>query len=349
MKKIIFTLLSLTTLLLTGCENDADLKLDVNAHQLVINGLINADSTYNYITISLSGVDSVKRVTNALVQVSVNGAVKQNITYDDGYSITTPFKAGDRVRIDVATSDHQYSAYVEETIPQPVKQIDGITVKRAYRHYYTNNEGEYSDTLWCYEVSFGDITGENDYYRLMLRNDIRQEFHNIRINNGDTLRNQQSVTHFFPESDNIWYDDPIMMDGQTADLSDIGTYVPALGTIFNRYGIFNDVRFKDKTCRISVADNLNNYPQKHIEEEDSSATGYYHSISYNLYSIDVTFSIESIIKSEYNYLKSLNQYHSSAYDDNSDITGPIKFPSNVHGGIGMVGFSISTSKTIHLQ
>lgn len=349
MKRIIYIIGWLLPLvLLAGCENDVDLKIDTNMHQLVVNGFINVGAPDNTITVSLSGVDSVRAVTDAQVTVSVDGVVRETAAYHDGYHITAPMRAGDKVRIDVTTADHRYAAYVEETIPQPVGQIDHISAEKRYRHYYTNNESDERDTLWCYGVSFGDIRGESNYYRLAIVDSIKQEYREVRLLNSDTVRTQYNVMSYSRSADDIWYDDPIMMDGQTVDLSDVGTYVPALGTIFNKYGVFNDARFKDKSCTISVGDNLTNYPKLTVED-DGDTTYRYHTIRYKSYSIDVTFYVQSITKSEYNYLKSLNQYQSSAYDDNSDVTGPIKFPSNVHGGIGMVGFSISTSKTIHLQ
>ncbi|KAB6260484.1 DUF4249 domain-containing protein, partial [Bacteroides xylanisolvens] len=38
---------------------------------------------------------------------------------------------------------------------------------------------------------------------------------------------------------------------------------------------------------------------------------------------------------------------SDAYDET--INEPIKYPSNVHGGIGMIGISTETSKIIHIE
>ena len=51
----------------------------------------------------------------------------------------------------------------------------------------------------------------------------------------------------------------------------------------------------------------------------------------------------SFSEAAYYYLKSLNLRESEYYDDYKDLTGPIKLPSNVRGGTGIVGFYTSRS------
>ena len=63
--------------------------------------------------------------------------------------------------------------------------------------------------------------------------------------------------------------------------------------------------------------------------------------------MDVIIRLLSITETEYYYLKALNLVDSDAYDET--INEPIKYPSNVHGGIGMIGISTETSKIIHIE
>ena len=55
----------------------------------------------------------------------------------------------------------------------------------------------------------------------------------------------------------------------------------------------------------------------------------------------------SITETEYYYLKALNLVDSDVYDET--INEPIRYPSNVHGGTGMVGISTEVSKKVRIR
>ena len=63
--------------------------------------------------------------------------------------------------------------------------------------------------------------------------------------------------------------------------------------------------------------------------------------------MDIIVRLLSITETEYYYLKALNLADSDAYDEK--INEPIKYPGNVHGGVGIVGISTETSKIIHIE
>ena len=63
--------------------------------------------------------------------------------------------------------------------------------------------------------------------------------------------------------------------------------------------------------------------------------------------MDIIVRLLSITETEYYYLKALNLADSGAYDET--INEPIKYPGNVHGGVGIVGISTETSKIIHIE
>lgn len=63
--------------------------------------------------------------------------------------------------------------------------------------------------------------------------------------------------------------------------------------------------------------------------------------------IDVFIRLLSITEIEYYYLKALNLVDTDAYDET--INEPIKFPSNVQGGVGIIGVSTEVSKVIHIS
>ncbi|WP_430827568.1 DUF4249 family protein, partial [Bacteroides thetaiotaomicron] len=50
---------------------------------------------------------------------------------------------------------------------------------------------------------------------------------------------------------------------------------------------------------------------------------------------------------EYYYLKALNLVDSDVYDET--INEPLRYPSNVHGGTGMVSISTEVSQTVRIR
>ena len=103
-------------------------------------------------------------------------------------------------------------------------------------------------------------------------------------------------------------------------------------TVKNIYGVFDDSRFKNTSYTMTV------YNQTDIDGFPEYGTNV---------KMDIIVRLLSITETEYYYLKALNLVDSDAYDET--INEPIKYPSNVHGGIGMIGISTETSKTIHIE
>ena len=71
--------------------------------------------------------------------------------------------------------------------------------------------------------------------------------------------------------------------------------------------------------------------------------------NYNVYyeGMDVIIRLLSITETEYYYLKALNLVDSDVYDET--INEPLRYPSNVHGGPGMIGISTEVSQTVRIR
>ena len=63
--------------------------------------------------------------------------------------------------------------------------------------------------------------------------------------------------------------------------------------------------------------------------------------------MDIIVRLLSITETEYYYLKALNLVDSDVYDET--INEPLRYPSNVHGGTGMVGVSTEVSKKVRIR
>jgi|WetSurMetagenome_2_1015567.scaffolds.fasta_scaffold00696_2 hypothetical protein len=357
MKNKIFSILSVLTafLFVTSCEKDMPITQNEKFERLVMNAFIDADSTNNALYLNLTGADSALVVKDAHIEVRVNGELKETevALSRNRYPVKTQFHPGDVVRIDAYTNDNKYHAWIEETVPHSVESVY-VDTAHVYKKFYNNSTsggGSGTGNIWQYKIYFKDNSGDVNYYRLYMKRSIKQKIiYKIPTEwLPKMVYKEDTVIYYRPDygSDYMCYEDPIMMDGHSISAggdNDFGDFLPTLQYTENTYGVFNDNRFNGKSCMLTVYDNLLSYPPyKHTVDTEAETE------ETTISSIDEIFFVQSITESEYYYLKALNLYRSSDYQDNDDLSGPIKFPTNVHGGTGMVGFSSSASKYIRLQ
>ena len=233
------------------------------------------------------------------------------------FNISGKFSPGDVVRIDALTDDGQYHAWAEVTVPQrphEITDIDTVTVPLT-QYYYTQN-------YLRYKINIKDRPDENNFYRLIMDKQMTVKDYNNEI--GEYVTQTTHRYHF------ISREDVVLTDGQptNSDDEDNGMF----DTVKNIYGVFDDSRFKDTSYTMTV------YNQTNVEGLSKYGTNV---------KMDMIVRLLSITETEYYYLKALNLADSDAYDET--INEPIKYPGNVHGGVGIVGISTETSKIIHIE
>ena len=165
-------------------------------------------------------------------------------------------------------------------------------------------------------------SNEDNYYRLIMDKQMTVKDYNEET--GEFVSRTIHRYHF------ISREDIVLTDGQptNSDDEDNGMF----DTVKNIYGVFDDSRFKNTSYTMTV------YNQTDIDGFPEYGTNV---------KMDIIVRLLSITETEYYYLKALNLVDSDAYDET--INEPIKYPSNVHGGIGMIGISTETSKIIHIE
>ncbi len=233
------------------------------------------------------------------------------------FHISSKFTPGDVVRIDALTDDGQYHAWAEVTVPQrphEIADIDTVTIPMT-KYYYTQN-------FLRYKINIKDRSNEDNYYRLIMDKQMTVKDYNEET--GEFVSRTIHRYHF------ISREDIVLTDGQptNSDDEDNGMF----DTVKNIYGVFDDSRFKNTSYTMTV------YNQTDIDGFPEYGTNV---------KMDIIVRLLSITETEYYYLKALNLVDSDAYDET--INEPIKYPSNVHGGIGMIGISTETSKIIHIE
>lgn len=321
-------LLSLLAVLISACENEIPFNLKDNPPKLIMNALINADSPDNTLFLNMTGRDQVGYVSEATVEVRVNGVLTetaQPIPKSPGHSlqnrfrITTAFHPGDLVRIDAITTDGKHHAWAEVSVPHSIaiQQVDTLTVKRSDNNGFYPPNGELR-----YKVTFKDRPNEKNFYRLVLEQTLTYCAHLHEADKDTTLIQKQ-----YSMNSN---EDIVLTDGRPGNSNSDGEIFEQTDNI---YGVFDDTRFTNSEYTMTVF--TSKYNWLYVYESTPKWS-----------KIDVAVRLLSISETEYYYLKALNLIDSGIYDET--MTEPIKFASNVNGGLGLVSISTETSTSMNI-
>lgn len=329
----------------TSCENEIPYTPAHSEPQLIMNALLDAGETENYVYLNLSGIHGLSHVEEATVNLYVNGQLIEkaeelpplkpigslDMVYDPNaplnnlpeiakrkkFRITTVLAPGDDIRLEATAENGKYHTTADVTVPYPVNPIHVDTCLASLREY--NGWGTYRQ----YKVTLQDRPGEKNYYRLDIRNDITTY---------GQYDNYKDTIVYSRETEVINREDVILTDGNPSSSEDdeddfFGTYIE------NKYNVFTDGRFSGTTCSLKVYTKLYNY--------DNSGL-------YNITrrSRSIIVRLLSISEAEFRYLKALNTLESGNYEE--ALMEPIIIPSNVKGGLGFVGISSETRMTMQL-
>lgn len=313
---------------IVSCENDLPFSIKDNPPKLVMNALINADSLTNYVYLNLTGKEQTSHIKDATLEVRINDILTKSLRPlpvepetppQCRFSLNEAFSPGDVIRLDALTDDGKHHAWAEVTVPQrleAIEKIDTLTIPYG--------QSGYSTIHLRHKITFKDIPGEDNYYRLIMDTRVTQK----RMNeNKEVIATQSWRNYNF-----ISWEDVVLTDGQPSTGDDRENSM--FDTPQNVYGVFNDSRFKNSTYTMTV------YQPTYL----------FRGFDYNNPLIrehaEVIVRILSITETEFYYLKALNLVDSDSYDET--INEPIKYPSNVYGGTGIVGVSTEVSKVIQI-
>lgn len=210
--------------LLAACTNDIEILPNDESQKLIVNALINANKTNNAIFLALSGYHEPQVVKNGIIHLYINNVLSETIsecTYRPNndspldyqnyfYQISSRFKTGDQVRIEVETKDGKYKANAEATVYEPIEIIKADTIESNH------SLSETSESLWIYQATKWKIklqtptTNHSQYYRV----NIKQTY-TYRLTNRKTLQDSTAISTQWECSG---YYDTALMDGENLAL-----------------------------------------------------------------------------------------------------------------------------------
>lgn len=370
MKKlyILLALIALTT----ACKEDIPLNADNTVGVLCANGFIYSESDSNYLLITETGLRTATIVNTALVELTINGQLVEEISVCDHipgrYNIKTVIHDGDQVRFDIHNLDKH--AYFEGVMPNKVDNFDvtyTIEKDKAYHEWY-GEQANYAD-MFRFDVTFKDLSPEKHYYRLYSRNKTTKAgIHKVIDWVPDSFIDEDGQ-EWTTMRDSIWYlydttyiRSKVFYEGELL-LTDEDFTVENdfMEGTYNDCHVFKNSRFAGGQCNLKFYErteiqrtyNSETYDTKYsviipstIEFHDPDSLDLYENYNnpYGIYNCEETVGIESIDEDAYYYYKAINNYRAGKFDY-QEITGAIKMHTNIYGGSGNIILSSRVTKT----
>lgn len=305
--------------LLASCENTIPFKTKEIPQKLIVNALFDATAEQHKILLDLTGTQSTTPVENGEIDIYVNDLQKETIReVNRGSNQGRPheyhsychFSAGDRIRLEARTKNGSHEAYAEIIVPEPIEiqQVDTLSI--------LSKRGEESLRT---KVTFTDNSQRKDYYRITAEH--------LLTCYGTSLETGMDTTYtvVIPTPLNI-NEDIVLTDGQPSGTDENDDYF--FSPIKNKYAVFDDSRINGTyTMTVSVPFYTAYYYLPHFEV--------------NKISLSIRINLISLCEASYYYLQALNTYDSDDYDET--FNPPIRFPSNIQEGTGIVGIGNKSS------
>jgi len=314
--------------ILSACETEIPFNLENYPPKLMLNALLEVERDTNYISLGLSGRDYVTFIDDAKIDIYINNELKEEITeasliediWDyqkiNVYPTTVKFLPGDLVRIDAKTNDGKYHAWAEDVVPESIG-IENIDTATFIGKIPELDDREFY-SLYL-RLTFTDEPAKKNYYRLALAEcttwygiSESSEMDTVAYKGTYNLSNQADI---------------VLNEGKHPS----NNLKFPVAEVENSFNVFDDSRLNGPyTMQIGISLLSRDVIPGYLKVKQTSK--------------QLKVRLISITESEFYYLKALNLYASTDFD--FFMSQSTSLPSNVHGGIGIVGFEAGTTHTI---
>lgn len=309
-----------------SCTNEIPLNIKDNEPKLIVNALVNIDNSSNMVAVALTGKYDIDSVQDATVNVYINEELKEQVTQHIIWEADT---LDGLLHPLYLQKDKRYEILSHFSPGDKVK-IEVFANNNAY-HAWAEDiipypiEIEHIDTMSYLKdyssyirlkTTFTDKSNEKNFYRFML---MQKTTYYEMDENGNPIPYSYEAETFINTREDI-----VLNDGKVSTDDDF------LIQTENLLAIFDDTRLNGTyTMTTSL------YTPSYYMEDTT-----------NLPKNEITIQLLSITEAQYHYLKALNIRYSDNYDEY--LSTPIVYPSNVAGGIGIVGFTSGAYKTLNI-
>ncbi|MCR4559985.1 MAG: DUF4249 domain-containing protein [Bacteroidales bacterium] len=143
---------------------------------------------------------------------------------------------------------------------------------------------------------------------------------------------------------NYRYDNDVIISEDETQKTDSDLDI-LIASVKNKYRVFSDNQFNNSNTVLHISvpydmDAINEKSEIWVDWAIRNAPEELLKKAGDYYTYKIRLELQSISAQQYFYLRALNAINSDFYEDNSDLTGAMKIPSNVSGGCG--NLSITT-------
>ena len=324
MRKILYMMMAAT--LLAACDNPLEYKPANVNDELVVNAHLSADEQWHTVYVALSHTEYISMVSSGELSCYVNGSLvaKTNTltSRNDDYmgpskyfAFKADFKAGDKVRIEVAADG--FKASNEQIVPNAptVTKVDTVTVRQR-------DEWGYVNVCYRFDTTLKDSDPEESFFRLTLIDHGESTFYKDNVEIGqDTMDKRRD----------FWADDdPVLNEGHF-----VADEMPFEIGSTNKYGIITDNMFANGTATLKPVISKSSFGLTTIMEGADSVK----------VATTAIVKVYGISKAYFYYFKALN----SISDGGGDLAlEDVQIPDNIDGGIGFIGIANPSSTGFYL-
>lgn len=269
--KTTYILIAFFSIILSSCEKIIEFNGKETAPVLVMNGLINADSTI-HVQISksrffLDNENEVTNIDNATVKLWINDIEKTPLSLgmDGNYYSGDTVKADDIIKITV--SENSLGTISSTTIIPHKPLVESLDTFHTYK-----TSGDYKYRILNFDLNVKDYSQAEDYYLVY---GIKRTYYD------------KEKTGYYDNNLSLASNDVIFQDGKSESLTDIGS------SDYKAFCLFTDNIFNGKNYSLRFQANADDY----IYYENGQPITYY-------------FYLQKISKEWYLYLKTIQLVNS---------------------------------------
>ena len=139
------------------------------------------------------------------------------------------------------------------------------------------------------------------------------------------------------------YDNDVILSEDETQKTDSDLDI-LIASINNQYRVFSDNQFNNSNTVLHISvpydmDAINEKSEIWVDWAIRNAPEELLKKAGDYYTYKIRLELQSISEQQYFYLRALNAINSDFYEDNSDLTGAMKIPSNVSGGCGNISIT----------
>ncbi len=314
-----YSLLILFVLLIIfdSCQKKLDIDIPESEKHIVLNGIINPDSTIRVRVTKSKGVlenNPIKILKDADVKLYENDVFLEKLQYSDSGYFYSSVKPGINTIYKI-TAEYTGLNSVEATTQ--IYNIPEIESVDTIMKYTINEYGEgYIDTTYeiHYELTFKDAENTSDYYFISLT-----QLYPVLIFDGTSY----VLTGYEMYSDYFDSTDPVLSKENNEFI---------INGMNGR--VFNDELFNGNSYTLSFS----SFYQKMIT--------YNKGVSDNSYPVYFIINFLKVSEAMYNYIFS---YNLNQYSTDDPFAQPVQIYSNVKNGLGLFSGYSMTTDTIALN